>query len=146
MSLRSIELTDEDKAFITRQIRDILAELSVKLNSKGGIYLSEILYIMATQFREIDGSAEALRITSQKHGINTESVRAAVRYAVTQAWEVGDPDIQFEYFGRSVSFKRGKPTEAAFIKSAEMKLRHRMVRYFAAAEAKNQPIVKMMME
>ncbi len=124
-------LTENDKQYIIRLIRRTLSSLSVKIGSKGGVYLSDMLYSLLVDHGEMGTIADALSSVSDKYEIDAESIRASMRYALTQAWKIGDPEIQYRYFGRSVDFSRGKPTESAFIATLAMHMRHEIKAYLA---------------
>lgn len=130
--------SDTLQSFICARTRHFLETLSVNLESKGGMYLAQTVEYMLTEpDREI---ADALELLGGKYGIGRESIRAAMRYAVTQAWQQGNPDIQCRYFGNSVEFKRRKPTESAFIATAVMHLRHDIYAYTHKEEDPNSGI------
>lgn len=48
---------------------------------------------------------------------DTTATRAerGMRHAIEVAWDRGDPDVHFQYFGNAISPARGKPTNREFI-------------------------------
>ena len=106
-----------------------LGEMSVNINTRGGEYILEILMFILCRQGELMNVADPVRQVAERYGIRRESVRAAVRYAVIHAWKTGNPEVQYRYFGRTVSFQRGKPTESGFILTLAMHLRHELQNY-----------------
>ena len=109
-----------------------LNEMSVNLNTRGGEYILEMLMIILCEQGELMSVAEPIRQVAERYGIRRESVRAAVRYAVINAWKNGDPEVQYRHFGNSISFRRGKPTESGFILTLAMHLRRELQSYRGA--------------
>ncbi len=117
----------EMRQFAIRRTHQILESFSVKLTTKGGIYLAKTLEHLLTEPNAT--IAEALALLAKQYGIGIESVRGAIRHAVTAAWNRGDAMLQYRYFLHSVEFKRGKPTEAAFISTLALSIKHEMEEY-----------------
>ncbi|MBE6612821.1 MAG: hypothetical protein E7632_10050, partial [Ruminococcaceae bacterium] len=128
------ELSPQNAQNLMNLIDQALNSLAVKIENKGGQYIREILYILLTEKAQTTEIAEPLRRVAHRFGIAAESARSSIRYAIVQAWRMGDPNVQYRYFGRSVEFHRGKPTESAFIATVAMALRHEADAYFSRSK------------
>jgi two-component system response regulator (stage 0 sporulation protein A) len=126
---QQIPKADPDSRIVKELVVRKLNELSVNINTRGGEYILEMLMLILCEQGELMNVAEPVRQVAERYGIRRESVRAAVRYAVINAWKNGNPEVQYRYFGRTVSFQRGKPTESGFILTLAMHLRHELQNY-----------------
>lgn len=53
------------------------------------------------------------------------AVERAIRYSIERAWERGDLQMQFEFFGNTTDSAKGKPTNAEFIATVVQHVRSR---------------------
>lgn len=64
---------------------------------------------------------------AERYGSTTKSrVERGIRHAIEVAWNNADTDDLNEYFGRSVSYYKGKPTNSAFMTRAADLLRRKL--------------------
>ena len=118
-----------DAQTVTSLITQKLSELSVDLSSRGGRYIREVMEIILCEQGALMDITEPIQQVADRYGICTKSVRSLIRYTVTNAWKIGDPEVQCRYFDRLIDFKRGKPTEACFILTLATFLRRELRGY-----------------
>lgn len=112
MKTPSIEVSTSAELLI---IRD-LVKLGVPANLKGYEYLKfgiaealknpDIIHAMVKEFYPC--IAKAYDTTSSR-------VERAIRHAVEVAFDQINPDMIEEYFGRTISYRSGKPTNSEFV-------------------------------
>ena len=99
-----------------QQITKMIHDIGVPANIKGYRYLREAVKLAAEDLDRINNMTEciykpiALAVNS-----TPKRVRGAIRTAVEIAWDRGDLDTLFSYFGYTVSNTKGKPTNSEFI-------------------------------
>ena len=135
-NIPAAEWTAETMQFVRMQIRRTLHELSVDLNSRGGVYICEILELLLRDPDRIERLSEPMKETADKYGIQLESLRSSIRVTLKKAWMDGGSDAQSRYFGNTISFSRGKPTESNFLITIAMHLRHVVDEYLRAPSPK----------
>lgn len=101
---------------LQQQITKMLHDIGVPANIKGYRYLREAVKLAAEDLDRINNMTEciykpiALAVNS-----TPKRVRGAIRTAVEIAWDRGDLDTLFSYFGYTVSNTKGKPTNSELI-------------------------------
>lgn len=113
--------TNQCKSLKVR-IRDLLTELTIQANILGYTYLQEAIAITVTDERMVHKVTKELypRI-AKKYDTTASRVERAIRHAIEIALTNCPVDILDEYFGNSISFRKGKLTNSAFIaKTAEL--------------------------
>ena len=101
---------------LQQQITKMIHNIGVPANIKGYRYLREAIKLAAEDLDRINNMTEciykpiALTVNS-----TPKRVRGAIRTAVEIAWDRGDLDTLFSYFGYTVSNTKGKPTNSEFI-------------------------------
>lgn len=67
------------------------------------------------------------KVAAEMGGESTPSkVERGIRHAIASAWNRGDVDVLYKYFGNTVDPNKGKPTNAEFICAAAQEIRHRV--------------------
>lgn len=113
--------TNQCKSLKVR-IRDLLTELAIPANILGYTYLQEAIATTVTDERMVHKVTKELypRI-AQKYDTTASRVERAIRHAIEIALTNCSVDVLDEYFGNSISFRKGKLTNSAFIaKTAEL--------------------------
>lgn len=66
------------------------------------------------------------KVAVEMGGESTPSkVERGIRHAISSAWNRGDVDVLYKYFGNTVDPNKGKPTNAEFICAAAQEIRRR---------------------
>jgi len=60
---------------------------------------------------------------AEKYNTTPSRVERAIRHAIELAWDRGNVDLMTEYFGYTINFERGKPTNAEFIAMVSDRIR-----------------------
>lgn len=97
-------------------VTQILHQLGLPAHIKGFYYLREGI------IRAVDDPTMLNAITkylypeiAKNYHTTTASVERAMRHAIELAWRRGNVDVLTYYFGYSVSYIKGKPTNSEFI-------------------------------
>lgn len=94
----------------------ILHEIGVPACIKGYRYLREAIMMAVREPEIISMMTKRLYPEVAQIGGTTPSrVERAIRHAIEVAWDRGDLDVLFKYFGHTVSNFKGKPTNSEFI-------------------------------
>lgn len=107
------------KKLATQAIHD----LGVPAHILGHLYLREaILYVMDA---DAPGAVtkQLYPAVAQKFGATASQVERAIRHAIQSAWSRCDPAVVQQYFGSTISSRRGKPTNSEFISMIADRLR-----------------------
>lgn len=99
-------------------IERLLLNIGVPTNLSGYFYLIKAIRIVAENRGICVGMHARIypRIVEEMGGDRTPSrVERGIRHAIEVAWGRMPPEVQEEYFGNSVSFEKGKPTNCEFI-------------------------------
>lgn len=98
------------------QITKILHEIGVPANIRGYRYLRMAILLTVMDGDNINPKAKILYPSIAKLFNSTYSrVERAIRHAIEVAWDRGDSEILYDYFGYTVQSKKGKPTNSEFI-------------------------------
>ena len=105
-------------------VTDIMHQIGVPAHIKGYHYLRESI-ILAVKNSEIINSVTKLLYPTiaKSHGTTASRVERAIRHAIEVAWDRGDIDVLYSYFGYTIQNQRGKPTNSEFIAMISDKLR-----------------------
>lgn len=98
------------------QITKMIHDIGVPANIKGYRYLREAVKLAAEDMDRINNMNECIyKPIALANNSTPKRVRCAIRTAVEIAWDRGDLDTLFSYFGYTVSNTKGKPTNSEFI-------------------------------
>lgn len=102
--------------------QDLLTKLGVPSHLKGYRYLVTGLQMMVEDPTVADAVTKRLYPEiAAVHGTTASRVERGVRHAIETIWDNGDLEDLEEYFGRSVSYYKGRPTNSAFmVRSADL--------------------------
>lgn len=104
--------TSPNEAVVT----DILREIGVPAHVKGHRYLREAILMVADDPSLIYAVTKALYpALAYKHQTESTRVERAIRNAIEITWSRGGLDILDKYFGSTVDYTRGRPTNREFI-------------------------------
>lgn len=121
---KTAPITDRD---MEAEIRRMLLELGVPDHIKGHRYLIHALRRVVREPELTDAITKGLYPTVAKAFDTTASrVERAIRHAIETAWDRGDLEVTARYFGNTVSFDKGKPTNSEFIARIANELRQRV--------------------
>lgn len=101
---------------LTKEVTEILHELGLPAHIKGYYYLRESI-LLAVDDPNMLTSITKFLYPEIAHNNNSSpaSVERAMRHAIEVAWRRGNIDILTQYFGYSISYLKGKPTNSQFI-------------------------------
>lgn len=108
----------ETSDLVERKIEQLLLDIGVPTNLSGYFYLTKAIRIVVENRGICDEMRTKMypRIAKEMGGDRTPSrVERGIRHAIEVAWERTTPEVQEKYFGNSVSFEKGKPTNSEFI-------------------------------
>lgn len=101
---------------LERIITDIIHQIGVPAHIKGYHYLRDAILMSIREKEAINSVTKILYPTVAKHYKTTSSrVERAIRHAIEVAWDRGDVDVLYSYFGYTIQNNRGKPTNSEFI-------------------------------
>ena len=108
-------------------VTNVMRELGVPANVKG-FNLLRTAVIMVVRDESIVHNMMTNLYPQLAKAYNTTIYRAErnVRHAIESAWNRSDPDTQHKYFGNTVSWNKGKPTNSEFISIVADKIRFDM--------------------
>lgn len=117
----------ENQPKVDSMIADILGEIGIPAHSKGCQYLREaILIAVYDAVNEMEG----LSVTNVLYPWLAKTfdtvpsrVECAMRHVIEVAWDRCDPDTVQRFFGCTVSYTKGKPTNSEFIAMIAEKIR-----------------------
>lgn len=97
-------------------ITEIIHQIGVPAHIKGYHYLRDAILMSIRDSDAINSVTKILYPTVAKHYKTTSSrVERAIRHAIEVAWDRGDVDVLYSYFGYTIQNNRGKPTNSEFI-------------------------------
>lgn len=113
-----------DENFLRKEITKLIHTLGMPAHVLGYEYTREAILIAL-------GNKDILRemtkglypAVAQAFNTTPSRVERAIRHAVELAWERGDLDTLQEFFGFTVSSKKGKPTNSEFLSALADHLR-----------------------
>lgn len=113
---------------VERLAQDVLTELGMPSNLLGYrfstigltlmVYDPSLGYHITTKLYPM--------IAARFAGTTADRVERGIRSAIEVVWDNGDPDDLDEYFGRSVSYYKGRPTNGAFLARMSDLLRRKL--------------------
>lgn len=145
--LARIVLNDGDKDTAAEELKSILNEQKPEQKRDGIEYeIEKILFEIGVPCHIVghEGLKKAIalvvddpqlrystikiyeKVAAEMGGESTPSkVERGIRHAISSAWNRGDVDVLYRYFGNTVDPNKGKPTNAEFICAAAQEIRHR---------------------
>ena len=97
-------------------VTSIIHEIGVPAHIKGYQYLREAILIAINDMDVINAITKVLYPQVAKTFSTTPSrVERAIRHAIEVAWDRGDLETLQKFFGYTVSYTKGKPTNSEFI-------------------------------
>lgn len=97
-------------------ITEIIHQIGVPAHIKGYHYLREAILMSIKDSNSVNSITKILYPTVAKQFRTTSSrVERAIRHAIEVAWDRGDVDVLYSYFGYTILSSRGKPTNSEFI-------------------------------
>lgn len=97
-------------------ITGMIQELGIPAHVKGYAYLREAIFQAARNPALVNAVTKALypHVAHTFH-VTPSQVERAIRHAITLACCRGDPAVMQRFFGLSINFSKGRPTNAEFI-------------------------------
>jgi len=147
--LARIVLNDGDKDTAAEELKTILNEQNPEQKRDGTEYeceIEKILFEIGVPCHIVghEGLKKAIalvvddpqlrystikiyeKVAVEMGGESTPSkVERGIRHAISSAWNRGDVDVLYKYFGNTVDPNKGKPTNAEFICAAAQEIRRR---------------------
>ncbi|MDR1070433.1 MAG: sporulation transcription factor Spo0A [Gracilibacteraceae bacterium] len=144
------QLTDpagEETALLRRQLRSLESEaetekekidarnldmeatkmiqfMGVPAHVKGYQYLRDAIVAVAKNMNLLSGvTKELYPMIAKQYGTTPSRVERAIRHAIELAWDRGNSDFLNRFFGYTLNFERGKPTNSEFIAMVADKMR-----------------------
>ncbi|MBE6111906.1 MAG: sporulation transcription factor Spo0A [Peptococcaceae bacterium] len=106
------------------EVTALLHDMGVPAHVKGYQYLRDaILMILNDQQLLTAITKDLYPKIAEKYNTTPSRVERAIRHAIELAWDRGNVDLMTEYFGYTINFERGKPTNAEFIAMVSDRIR-----------------------
>jgi two-component system response regulator (stage 0 sporulation protein A) len=106
------------------EVTNIIHELGIPAHIKGYLYLREAILLVTERVELLGGvTKELYPLVAQKFGTTPSRVERAIRHAIEVAWSRGNIDAIHRFFGYTVDYERGKPTNSEFIAMVADRLR-----------------------
>lgn len=103
---------DKPEVLITK----ILREIGVPVHVKGYYYVrAAILLLLSSPDTDRSVTKVIYPTVAQMYTTTPSKVERAIRSAIDLAWDHGEYDILYHYFGYTVLCRRGKPSNCEFI-------------------------------
>lgn len=110
---------------IMDKIEKTLLELGIPTSLKGFSYIHRALELLLEDESRYSGLHHRLyRQIMVDFDVSQAAVEHGIRHAVTAAFDNMPPEIQEEYFGNSISYKKGTATIKQFLYTLTRRLRH----------------------
>ena len=106
--------TSETHASVENIITTVLLDLGVPCHIKGHPYLINAVTSVLYPF------------VASTHNTTASRVERAIRHAIECGWDRGDLEVIQHYFGNTISYSKGKPTNSEFIARVANVVRLRM--------------------
>jgi len=101
---------------IMREVTQILHQLGLPAHVKGYYYLRESIVHAVNNPELLDAVTKLLYPEIAKaYGTSPASVERAMRHAIELAWQRGNMESMIFYFGYTIAYDKGKPTNSEFI-------------------------------
>lgn len=121
------QMNSRDKRVQTNleaEVTNIIHELGIPAHIKGYLYLREAILLVTERVELLGGVTKELYPTvAQKYQTTPSRVERAIRHAIEVAWSRGNIDAIHRFFGYTVDYERGKPTNSEFIAMVADRLR-----------------------
>ncbi|MCL6595622.1 MAG: sporulation transcription factor Spo0A [Firmicutes bacterium] len=106
------------------EVTNIIHELGIPAHIKGYLYLRESILLVIDRVELLGGvTKELYPMVAQRFGTTPSRVERAIRHAIEVAWSRGNIDAIHRFFGYTVDYERGKPTNSEFIAMVADRLR-----------------------
>lgn len=114
--------TGRPAADLESMAQDLLTKLGVPSHLKGYRFLVTGLQMMVEDPSTADLVTKRLYPDiATAHNTTASRVERGIRHAIETVWDNGNTDDLEAYFGRSVSYYKGRPTNSAFlVRSADL--------------------------
>lgn len=97
-------------------VTEAMHRLGIPSHVKGYQYLREAILLAVEDVNMIDCITKLLYPQiAKKYATTACGVERAIRHAIALGWERGDPEIQQQFLGYSLSEEKHKPTNSEFI-------------------------------
>jgi len=97
-------------------VSSIIHELGMPAHVKGYQYIREAILLAVSDMGLLSAVTKEMYPTVAKRFSTTPGrVERAIRHAIEIAWDRGDLDTLQKYFGYTVSYSKGRPTNSEFI-------------------------------
>ncbi|MBE5940407.1 MAG: hypothetical protein E7266_08415 [Lachnospiraceae bacterium] len=108
-------MNNTDRALLLK-VTELLHMLGLPAHIKGFYYIREAIIISTYKPQLLNSITKSLypEIANSYH-TSVASVERAIRHAIEVAWSRGNIEILTEYFGHSIAYHKGKPTNSEFI-------------------------------
>lgn len=101
---------------IALDVTDILHRLGMPANINGYRYLRDAVLMACDETGILDCVTKSIYPQlADIYDTTALKVERSIRHAIEVAWERGDINAYYEYFGYTISVSRGKPTNSEFI-------------------------------
>jgi two-component system response regulator (stage 0 sporulation protein A) len=106
------------------EVTNIIHELGIPAHIKGYLYLRESILMVVDHVELLGGvTKELYPMVAQRYNTTASRVERAIRHAIEVAWSRGNLEAIHRFFGYTVDYERGKPTNSEFIAMVADRLR-----------------------
>lgn len=104
--------TNNPEILVTKIIR----EVGVPVHVKGYHYIrAAIIFILNNPDTQRSVTRVVYPVVAQVYNTTPSKVERAIRTAIELAWDHGEYDNLYRYFGSTVLYRRGRPTNCEFL-------------------------------
>jgi two-component system response regulator (stage 0 sporulation protein A) len=106
------------------EVTKMIQFMGVPPHIKGYRYLRDAIVAVAKNMNLLSGvTKELYPMIAKQYGTTPSRVERAIRHAIELAWDRGNTDFLNRFFGYTLNFERGKPTNSEFIAMVADKMR-----------------------
>lgn len=117
----------KEKEDLKIRITNVIHQIGIPAHIKGYEYVRYAIMITVQETDIINSVTKILYPKVAKKYLTTPArVERAIRHGIEVAWERGNTEMLYKYFGYTVNFDKGKPTNSEFIALIADKIRLQM--------------------
>lgn len=96
-------------------VNHVLLSLGIKPNSMGYKYLCDLIETAISGEKIFPLNANGYKLIAEKYDNSVNGVEKNIQNCINTAWLHGNAKTLYEFFGETISEKKGKPTNKHFI-------------------------------
>ena len=119
-----IKIETNEKASTELKISDALHNLGVPSHISGYGYIRDGVLMILNNDKKVGLVAKKIYPElANKYETTPSRVERAIRHAIEISWDRGDVDLMNNFFGHSVQYDKGKPTNSEYLNTIADRIR-----------------------